>query len=235
LTLNDLSTHKESMTEKAPAFGMHERHMRRKDGNPLFGVPAPTYTQRDYMQARRLDSEEMNAFQSEMQEVIQLAIDLPSNAESEVVLELRGKLDQLYTRCSGFGTTCGTHKQSIRKLIEIVMNAVWEAAADDPMARMELEHEEMARQQHYCLLEYPLISDLMRPDTPVTADELVPTLLDADDDELEAVMWMFEPEQLINIREEAGALLNRLQEQGFDLPHARENLQAIIEHIETEL
>jgi hypothetical protein len=93
----------------------------------------------------------------------------------------------------------------------------------------------LARQQHYCLLEYPLISDLMRPDTPVTQDELIPTLLQADEDELEAVMWMFEPEQLINIREEASQLLKDLQKQGFDLPDAWENLQAIIEHIETEL
>ncbi len=223
------------MKEQTPAFGMHERHMRRKDGNPLFGVPAPRFTTADYMQARRLDSEELNAFQSEMHEVIQQAIDLPSSAESEQVLELRGKLDQLYTRCSGFGTSCGSHKQSIRKLIEIVMNAVWQASADDPMARMELEHEELARQQHYCLLEYPLISDLMRPDTPITQDELIATLLQADEDELEAVMWMFEPEQLENIRKEAGQLLNRLEEQGFDLPEAWENLQMIIEHIETEL
>lgn len=223
------------MKEQIPAFGMHERHMRRKDGNPLFGLPTPRYTTADYMQARRLDSEEMNAFQSEMQEVIQQAIDLPSNAESEVVLELRGKLDQLYTRCSGFGTSCGSHKQSIRKLIEIVMQAVWQASADDPMARMELEQEEMARQQHFCLLEYPLISDLMRPDTPVTEDELVPSLLQADEDELEAVMWMFEPEQLQEIREEAQALLARRREQGYEVADAWENLQAIIEHIETEL
>jgi len=223
------------MKDKVPAFGMHERHLRRKDGNPLYGVPAPKYTQGDYMQARRLDSEEMNAFQNEMQEVIQQAIDLPSNVESEVVLELRGKLDQLYTRCSGFGSSCGTHKQSIRKLIDIVMNAVWQAAADDPMARMELEHEELARQQHFCLLEYPLISDLMRPDTPITQDELVPTLLQADEDELEAVMWMFEPEQLEDIRNQANTLLTRLKEQGYELADAWENLRHIEEHIETEL
>lgn len=217
------------------ALGMHERHLRRKDGNPLFGNPAPDYSPEDYLQARRLDSEELNAFQKEMQEVIQQAIELPANAQSETVLELRGKLDQLYVRCSGFGNSCGSHKQSIRKLIEIVMKAVWQAAADDPVARMELEHEELARQQHFCLLEYPLISDLMRPDTPISRDELVPTLLQADEDELEAVMWLFEPEQLNEIREQASELLTRCREQGYDLPEAWENLQAIIEHIETEL
>jgi len=213
---------------------MYERHLRRKDGNPLYGVPAPQYGSEEYLQARRHDSEELNCFQNEMREVIQQAIDLPSNAESEVVLALRGKLDQLYTRCSGFGASCGNHKQSIRKLIDIVMKAVWQAAADDPMARLELEQEEMARQQHFCLLEYSLISDLMRPDTPITQEELVPTLLQSGEDELEAVMWMFEPEQLHDIRDKAQALLAGLREQGYALPAAWENLQLITEHLECE-
>lgn len=233
--LNGVTSNTETTTRQTPAFGMHERHLRRKDGNPLYSVPAPCYAPEEYLQARRLDTDEMNAFQNEMQEVIQQAIDLPPNAESEVVLELRGKLDQLYTRCSGFGVSCGSHKQSIRKLIEIVMQAVWQASADDPMARMELEQEEMARQQHFCLLEYPLISDLMRPDTPITQDELIPTLLQAEEDELEAVLWMFEPQQLREIREEAQSLLAARREQGYELSDAWENLESIIEHIETEL
>jgi len=222
------------MKQSEVVIGMNERHLRRKDGNPLYGVPAPHYTPEDYLQARRHDSEEMNSFQNEMREVIQQAIDLPANAESEVVLELRGKLDQLYTRCSGFGASCGSHKQSIRKLIDIVMKAVWQAAADDPMARLELEQEEMARQQHFCLLEYSLISDMMRPDTPIAQEELVPTLLQAGEDELEAVLWMFEPEQLQDIREQAKTLLAERREQGYELPHAWENLQLIIEHLECE-
>ncbi|MFO7593178.1 MAG: hypothetical protein R6X15_03910 [Pseudomonadota bacterium] len=229
-----MNNHSQRSKERTPTFGMYERHLRRKDGNPLYGIPAPRYTSADYMQARRLDSEELNAFQSEMREVIQQAIDLPANAESEVVLELRGKLDQLYTRCSGFGDSCDSHKQSIRKLIEVVMNAVWEASADDPMARMELEQEEVARQQHFYLLEYPLISDLMRPDTPVSQDELIPTLLHAEEDELEAVMWMFEPEQLRNIRQEAESLLQQRRDQGYPLSEAWENFELIVEHIECE-
>jgi len=222
------------MKQNEVVIGMYERHLHRKDGNPLYGIPAPHYSPEDYLQARRHDSEELNSFQNEMHDVIQQAIDLPANTESEVVLELRGRLDQLYTRCSGFGASCGSHKQSIRKLIDIVMKAVWQAAADDPMARLELEQEEMARQQHFCLLEYSLISDLMRPDTPITQDELVPTLLQAGEDELEAVMWMFEPEQLQGIREQAQALLAKRREQGYELADAWNNLQLILEHLECE-
>lgn len=222
------------MSESEAVVGMYERHLRRKNENPLYGVPVTVISPEDYLQARRRDSEELNRFQNDMREVIQLAIDLPPNSESEVVLELRSRLEQLYTRCSGFGANCGTHKQSIRKLIDIVMKAVWQAAADDPMARMELEQEELARQQHFCLLEYALISDLMRPDTPIAQDELVPTLLQASEDELEAVLWMFEPDQLTLISKDAEVLLTERREQGYALSEAWENLQLIIEHLECE-
>ncbi len=215
-------------------FGMNERHLRRKDGNPLFAVPPQEFREEDYLEARRLDTHELNTFHSEMQEVIQQAIDLPANAPSETVLKLRGRLDQLYTRCSGFGDSCSNHKQAIRKLIEIVMNAVWQAVTDDPQARMELESEELARQKHFCLLEYPLVADLIRPDTPIVSDELVPTLLNADEDELEAVLWLFEAEQLRDIHKHAVALLEQRKEQGYALEAAWECLQAIEEHLECE-
>lgn len=222
------------MSECNNFIGMYERHLRRKDKNPLFGAPATQFPPEAYVEARRLDNEEMQRFQTDMRRVIQDAINLDANVESEVVLELRAKLDQLYVRCSGLGGNCGDHKQAIRRLIDVVMNAVWQAAADDPMARMELEQEEMARQQHFCLMEYPLISDLMRPDTPISQEELIPTLLQAEEDELEAVMWMFEPEQLQAIRKDAHDLLTGLRQQGYEMLEAWENLELIIEHLESE-
>ncbi len=215
-------------------YGMYERHLRRKEGNPLFAVPPLSYQEEAYLEARRHDSDELNSFHTEMQEAIQQAIDLPANATSEVVLALRGRLDQLYTRCSGFGGSCDRHKQAIRKLIDIVMNAVWQAVADDSQARMELESEEMARQQHFCLLEYALVSDLIRPDTPVAPEELVPTLLLAEEDELEAVLWLFESAQLEDIYAQSRSLLEQRQGQGYDLPDAWVRLAAIGEHIECE-
>lgn len=222
------------MSESEVVVGMYERHLRRKDNNPLYGIPAPAYSPEEYLQARRRDSDELNHFQNDMHDVIQQAIDLPPNSESDAVLELRGRLDQLYTRCSGFGASCGSHKQSIRKLIDIVMKAVWQAAADDPMARMELEQEEMARQQHYRLLEYPLVADLLRPDTPIEQQELLPTLLHAGMEELEAALWMFEPQQLQQLCEEAEQLLARCEEQGITLEEASARLKLMREHLATQ-
>ena len=217
------------MDDTAASVGMHERHLLRKDGNPLYQLPVADYSAEELLQARQRDHEELHRFHDEMRAVIQQAIELEASVESEVILELRGKLDQLYTRCSGFGSGCSEHKQNIRKLIDLVMKAVWQAAADDPQARMELEQEEMARQQHYRLLEYPLVADLIRPDTPINNGELVPTLLQAESEELEAVLWMFEPQQLKQMCDEAEKLLLQRKEAGLDLPEAWDKLKMMRE------
>jgi hypothetical protein len=169
-----------------------------------------------------------------MRSVIQQAIELEGNVESEVILELRGKLDQLYARCSSFGSGCSEHKQNIRKLIDLVMKAVWQAAGNDPQARMELEQEEMARQQHYRLLEYPLVADLLRPDTPIDQQELIPTLLQAGMEELEAALWMFEPQQLQQLCEEAEQLLARCKDEGLTLEQASARLKLMRDHLATQ-
>ncbi len=222
----------EEMCDSGAAVGMHERHLQRKDGNTLFALPPADYSSEEYLQAQQRDKEELYRFHDEMREVIQQAIELDANVESEVVLELRGKLDQLYTRCSGFGSHCKEHKQNIRKLIDLVMKAVWQAAGDDPQARMELEQEEMARQQHFRMLEYPLVADLLLPDTPIEHDELLPTLLHASMEELEAVLWMFEPAQLQLLCMEAAKLLEQRKAEGQQLEEAWKKLTLMQEHVE---
>ena len=221
----------ENENSTTASLGMYERHLQRKDGNPLFGLPVADYSGDEYIQARQRDNEKLHRFHDEMRKVIQQAIELDANVESEVILELRGKLDQLYARCSGFGSSCSEHKQNIRKLIELVMKAVWQAAGDDPQARMELEQEEMARQQHYRLLEYPLVADLLLPDTPIENDELIPALLDASTEELEAVLWLFEHEQLQQLSVEAEKVLENLKNSGVEAEQAWENLQQIKAHM----
>lgn len=213
------------------SVGMYERHLQGKDGNPLFNVPVIEYSAETLLQARQRDSEEFHDFHKEMQSVIQQAIELDANVESEVVLELRGKLDQLYARCSSFGTSCNEHKQNIRKLIDLVMKAVWQAAGNDPQARTELEQEEMARQQHFRLLEYPLVADLLRPDTPIESNELIPTLLCAENDELEAVMWMFDSGQLQQICNETESLLQLRRGEGYELKDGWVKLQFMRDHL----
>ena len=223
----------ENVTTDIIGIGMHERHLQRMDGNPLYRLPVSDYSGEQFIEARQRDNAQLQSFHNDMHSVIQQTIELEPNVESEVILELRGKLDMLYTRCSGFGSKYNEHKENIRKLIDLVMKAVWQSAANDPQARKELEQEEMARQQHFRLLEYPLVADLLLPDTPIESNELAPTLLHVKDEELEAVMWMFEPSQLQQVYDNAEALLKSRMDKGYALEPAWRKLKMMQEHIKS--
>jgi len=154
--------------------------------------------------------------------LLEEAVQLRPNEESEILLDLKARLDQAYTLLASLGGDTAPYKQGLHRLTATLMAAVQRAAAGDLLAGEELAQEQMARRQHYHLLEYPLVADLMRPDSPVKGEELVATLLSAPRDELDAALWLFAQEELEPLCREARALLTAAgTEQG------RENLTAM--------
>ena len=205
--------------------GAHERHLLRKRGNPLFGRAVDAETDNAAQaRARVADEQERDAFMQRFQALLQQAMGLKPNEESEVLLTLKGALDEAYTRCTSLGGDLGPFRQGLARLTETVMAAVRAAAGTDPQAMMELDQEALARASHYRLLEHALVADLMRPDSVVPADELVPTLLSAQEDALEAALWLFDGEHLRKLGGEGRLLLSRCREQGVELPAAWRNL-----------
>lgn len=215
--------------------GAHERHLLRKRGNPLFGPPAGAATDSAAQaQARLADAQERDAFIQRFQALLQQAMDLKPNEESEVLLTLKGSLDEAYTHCSSLGGELEPYRRGLARLTETVMAAVRAGAGADPQAVMELEQEALARASHYRLLEHPLVADLMRPDSVVPADELVPTLLSASEEALEAALWLFDGEQLGRLGNEGRLLLSHCRAQGSELPAAWRNL-ARLERVSQEV
>lgn len=200
--------------------GARERHLQRRCDNPLFPVAVRTVTQEQVTIARQEDVTELQAFQSELREVVERAVNLKPTEESEVILGLKERLDRLYEQASGLREDQTKVKAALRQLVGVVMRAVWSGAGNDALARSELEDEEQARAAHYALLEQPLVADLLRPDSPVGADELVPTLLNAGPDELAAALPLFDAGQQTDICREARALLEARAREGHALEAA---------------
>ena len=198
--------------------GSRERQLRRRAGNPLFTDARRNVLQMDIDTARRLDEEEAQQFLERFRELVQRAVELKPNEESEVILDLKAKLDHAYVECTAMA---GEHQpilQALRKLIEVVMQAVRASVGDDAKAAAELDDEENARRAQYELLVHPLVADLMRPDTVIEREELAATLLSENEEAIRAALWLFEPEQLEAIREEARDLTLGLHNQGIELP-----------------
>ena len=193
--------------------GRHERHLLRKQDNPLFPAAQQSITQNQLTEAQRLDHEELEAYIGDLRKLVGEAVALGPHEQSDVILALKERLDKAYETACRLADDQTPNKEAIRKLVEVIMRAVWKGAGNDTLAHQELEQEETARATHYELLETPLVADLLDPDSLIQADELLPVLLSAKREEFEAAVTLFDPQQLRVICGQGEALRKEVEAQ----------------------
>ena len=211
--------------------GAFERQLQRQHANPLFPDAARAVTQDQIQTARRRDQEEQRDFQAALRATLREALDMPPQVESDVLLKLKERLDQLYDQCAGLPGDHDREKQSLTRMIGVIMKAVWAGAGDDPRAHSELEQEEHARTLHHELLQQPLVATLLRPDSPIAEDALIPTLLSETENAVRTVLQLFDATQLQAMCQQARALLEQLASTGQELPDARRRLELMEEAV----
>jgi hypothetical protein len=209
--------------------GRRERHLRRRHENPLFAWPPVAVEPLDLLEAQRADHEEMDAFRNSLRDLVQRTMDLPPNAGSDQVLALKEDLERHYEQACGLAEDHTQERAALRRLIDLVARAVRRAAGNDPLAQAELDDEEQARTIHFRLLGQPLVADLLHPQTPIAADDLLPTLLTAAPSELAAALEVFDPPQILALVQQGHAMLARLEAVGVDTRVPLERLLAMIE------
>lgn len=207
--------------------GARERRLQRMWNNPLFGAAGEAISQEMVDTARMEDNDELRLFMRRFSDLVQGAANLDSNESSERILELKANLDRSYTECLSMAGDMEKIKLALTRLIDVLMDAIRLGAQGDAQALEELRQEALARETHFRLLEFSLVADLARPDSVIEPDELAPVLLSENPDAVEAALWLFEPEQVRTLHDEAQALLERLSQKGYDLPQAWHNLSLL--------
>lgn len=220
------------MSAKVPfsqSPGRHERHFRRKVENPLFPRPIMEVTNEDLLEVQRLDHEELLKFVTSLRDLVQRAVDLKPNVESQVILDLKADLDKIYEQACTAADDQSGNKDAIRQLLAIVMVTVRSAAAGDPMAEQQLEEEEQARTTHFRLLEYPVIADLLDPDSRIEEDELIAVLLSEEEKDLNAALELFDDEQLAALVGEGNSLLSTMDSPPISAVERLAQIEAVLQ------
>lgn len=199
--------------------GRHERHFRRKLDNELFPEPIRQPSDDDLLEVQRRDHEELIDFLPQLRETVHQAVELKPNEESQVILDLKERLDKLYEASSGLADDQDGNQEAIRQLIAVVMKTLW-AAATDPQAESELGQETTARATHFELLREPLVADLLYPESPIGEGELVPTLLSETAPAVAAAVTLFDEDQLTLLIGEAHELLHSKDPHATKYPKA---------------
>ena len=207
--------------------GCFESHLKRRNRNPLFAPDRRRPSQDEVNEARKRDEQELSEFNSGIRALLDEVGKLPPHVESDVMLGFKDRIEQSYERCAGLAGEHAAEKTGLDRLHALILARMLEGAGDDPYAHWQLDQGEEARRMHHKLLEFPLVAQLLRPDGPVSREELVPTLLSAEEEDIEAAMAMFEPDQRDELVAEAGDLINRLADGFVNLPSLRLRMEAM--------
>jgi hypothetical protein len=149
----------------------------------------------------------MDGFRRDFQLLVRRAVELEPNTPSDTILELKEELDRAYQRACALPGDPEQIKDSIRKLLTVIMQAVRSGSGNDAYAKGQLDDEEAARGVHFELQELPLVSALTHPDSPIGEDELVPSLLSEPAETLVPTLQLFDESQLACIQSDAEKLL----------------------------
>jgi hypothetical protein len=192
--------------------GRHERHFLRKLDNPLFQHPVIDPADEEILEVQRLDHDELLAFITELRRLVQQAIELKPNEESQVILDLKADLDKAYEKACTMADEQEGNKQAIQQLINVIMRTIRVNATGDAAAEQQLNEEEQARAFHFSLLEQPIVPDLLDPDTLIREEELVPCLLSESEEGLAAALELFDAEQRAQLVSQAEQLLDAMDQ-----------------------
>ena len=195
--------------------GCWERHLQRQYNNPLFIEISPIITQHQIEIAQQKDQNDRHQFIKNFHQLLEDFTQLKAQEESEQIFELQGRVDKLYSECAVNGNYFQQEKQGLKKLSSLIYQAILNSGQHKAKVLEELEQAEIARKRHFTLLENSVIAHLLREDSPIAQNELVPTLLSEDKTSLQAAMSLFDPEQQQTLYNIAKILLERLQSQNL--------------------
>jgi len=180
--------------------GAHERQIQRKYNHaPLFSLDQNTITADDVLVARQQDSEEVEKFMISFRQVVEKAVSLKPNEQSDVILKLKEELDQHYEQCCSLQGDMSQIKQALKTLLAAIMSAVRTGAGNDVTAQSKLDDEDKARTEHYRIQEIPFLADLTRQTNSIPAEELGLTLLTEPMNVVAEALDLFQPQQLASL------------------------------------
>lgn len=203
--------------------GPRERQLQRKSNSPLF-VGCGLINQQDVDFAQRKDHIALQEFMLQFRELVQRAVKLDKNVESEVILLLKAQLEQQYALCSGLPGQPVAIQEAIRKLIAAISNTLRISSKDYLHALEKLDKDEQHTLLHLQLCDHLIVSDMLNPDEIIGNNEHIPTLLNESEQGLQAALALFPPERIKQMVEEGKSLLKKIETQGHTLQAAWQRL-----------
>lgn len=192
--------------------GAFELHLRRRYNNLLFLENRRNVVQsdidaartRDILDAKMLDQEQRTLFEEF------LLVD-----EAVGTQQIREKVDTLIETAFGIGGPADEILAELQKLREVITNTSRKSFAEHSELLAKLEDAEQAHKSYMAEFFVPFLAQMSRKDSPIPADEIVPSLLMQEPNTIRVVMRWADANFRQVLRNEAVSLLREALQQGW--------------------
>ncbi|MCG8383552.1 MAG: hypothetical protein MJA28_15265 [Gammaproteobacteria bacterium] len=190
--------------------GIRERHLIRKQDNPLLVSDKPL-SQQDIREARTADQKEVNEFLVDLYKLIAKAPKLDLEENFDEALDYMQQLGAKECLSVTLGGALAPVKPRLARMIDNVTRALWRSAAHHTHVMAQLEAFEGEREAHQELLQHQFIADLMHADNIISAHDFVQVLLYEDEDVIKTMMAVLGQDQRDFVQKKARAFARKFE------------------------
>jgi hypothetical protein len=203
--------------------GCFERHLKRKQNNPLFLEPDRKVTQEQIDEARERDREDAAKLQKELVDLASDLQNLPELATPGEVAPIRERIDELLDRAAGIGGQADHTRDALNELRNTLIDDLREGMTYNGEILRQLEEIERHNKLLVEIFHTAFIAQMGR----IPSSDLIPAMLSEAPETIRKVMSIIGEDKVALVFKDACDRVKRAQAEGEVIPLADEKLKAI--------
>ena len=153
--------------------GAWERHLIRRHDSPQYFIGTKRPTALDIADAQTRDQVELVEFNKSLESLIHRSMSLTDSACTESISSVKKELDACHNTAFGLAADLIDQKEALASLNAVITGAMQRSlpTANQQARLCAIMQKEAQRKERLHLLEFPIVSDLLRSVCPVPPDE----------------------------------------------------------------
>jgi len=207
--------------------GAFEQHLIRRYNNRLFPKSRRTVTQIEIDVAQDRDLKDYEKVGQDLTNIIEEIARFPDFVNSSKINELRECIDNLIEKCMGVGGNAYTTAHEVKELRRVIIKWWAKAVSSNPEIKHRLYEAEATYHQNIPRFEVPFITPMLRKDSPISDEEIVPALLTEKPETIASVIRFLAPDVRGSVQKTALVILKEAMQEGAEFTNIHEILRAL--------
>ena len=207
----------------------YEAHLIRRHNNPYFAEPRRFVSAEELDEAKRIDNRDLIAAEERFEELLResKAICVSKHTKSGDAIKLRARLEELVRFSMGIGGRAKWLASKLDKLRDSIIIVLRNAFSNDKKNLEYIEQADLSYEDNMRKFALPVFAQLLREDSPIPPDEMLPTILSEDPLSISLFMESLPENSKPEARVELLRMMKVASDNGYIDPQFEDKISAI--------